>query len=638
MTERHLEVSIAARLCYAGMPKTELVGAFKECCQNGTSFIDELYAVQGIDHSLLTRCLAEEAGLVFENIADDLHIISPSAADFVQLRHRHRIIGVTADLAIKVYTTPTLSNIAQIKRCFGDGSADTSRISMISPSSLTEFFLSKHSDHLARNAVYMVESGAKHSARTVANGQQGIFIGAAITTCLFLAMIAPHLLWSVFHFLFSLLFMGCIVLRLLAGWHAHTNTTPLEQSQEKREPVFHQELHKNKELEYALIGKALASRRSGSLPKYTVMVALYREADVVSQLVEAMKRLDWPASRLEVLFLCEADDCLTRAAFEKERLPVGFKIICVPRTGPRTKPKALNYGLQLAEGEFVVIYDAEDRPHPGQLREAWQRFAETADDKLACLQAPLVITNGSDSWIARQFAFEYAAHFRGLLPWLADGRFIIPLGGTSNHFRRECLLEVGGWDPFNVTEDAELGLRLARHGYYVETLSLPTAEDAPSEVGVWLKQRTRWLKGWMQTWLVEMRQPKELFRQIGVKRVLVYHVLTAGLLMSALLFPFVVLFINYMLLMVTFSKGAHFASPVLIFDLLNIISGFLSFHLLGRAALKKERMPGWILPGLPVYWVLISLAAWRALWQLYAAPFLWEKTPHRPVHSTVSFK
>lgn len=608
MTERHLEISIAARLCYAGMPKTELVGAFRGCRQNGTSFIDELYAVDGVDHSLLTRCLAEEAGLAFENIADDFHIISPSGADFIQLRHRRHIVGVTADLAIKIYTAPTLSNIAQIKQYCGDSSVDSSLLSMISPSSLTDFFLSKHSDHLVHNAVNMLENSARHSARTVASAQQGIFIGAVMTTCLFLAMIAPSLLWSIFHALFSLLFVGCIVLRVLAGLYARANTTPL------------------------LIGRA------GNLPKYTVMVALYEEAGVVSQLVEAMKSLDWPISRLEVLFLCEVDDYPTLAAFKKEMLPAGFKIICVPRTDPRTKPKALNYGLQLAEGEFVVIYDAEDRPHPGQLREAWQRFTEASDKKLACLQAPLVITNGADSWIARQFAFEYAAHFGGLLPWLASGRFVIPLGGTSNHFRREYLLEVGGWDPFNVTEDAELGSRLARHGYHVEMLSLPTVEDAPNEIGIWLKQRTRWLKGWMQTWLVEMRQPKEMLKQAGLKRFLVYHVLTAGLLVSALLFPVMLLFITYMLLMVTLVKGIGFASPVLIFDLMNIISGFLSFHVLGRTVLKEEEMPGWILPGLPVYWALISLAAWRALWQLYAVPFLWEKTPHQPAHSTISFK
>ncbi|MEI4481825.1 MULTISPECIES: glycosyltransferase [unclassified Phyllobacterium] len=608
MTERRLEPSIAARLCYAGLPKTALVEAFTRYRQNGTSFIEELYAVNGIDHLLLTQCLAEEAGLVFENIDDDLHIISPSGAEFVDMRHRRHIVGVTADFTLKIYTAPTLSTIARIKQGLVDRSVEGPPVNIISPARLTQFFLAKHSDHLVRNAVNMLENGPRHSARTVADGQQGVIIGMIITVCLFLAMLAPNLLWQASHALFSLLFMGCILLRFLAGRHASNQTVQLMKS------------------------------TGGSLPKYTVMVALYKEAEVVPQLVEAMKQLDWPRSRLEVLFLCETDDYHTRAAFEKEMLPASFKIICVPCTGPRTKPKALNYGLQLAEGDYVVIYDAEDRPHPDQLREAWQRFSESTDGKLACLQAPLVITNERDSWIARQFAFEYAAHFRGLLPWLADGRFVVPLGGTSNHFRRECLVEVGGWDPFNVTEDAELGSRFARHGYRIEMLSLPTAEDAPIEVGIWLKQRTRWLKGWMQTWLVEMRQPREMLQRAGLKRFLVYHVLTAGVLGSALLFPFMVLFVSYMLLMITLVKSTGFAGPILIFDLMNIVSGFLSFHSLGRAALKKEKMSGWILPGLPIYWALISLAAWRALWQLYVAPFLWEKTPHRPVHSAISFK
>ncbi|MEP7455721.1 glycosyltransferase [Phyllobacterium sp. SB3] len=517
----------------------------------------------------------------------------------MKLRQIRHVVAVTADLAIKKYIVPTLSDIARIKQNFSRSDADTTSLKIISPSSLNELLLSKHSNYLAGNAVNMLENGPIHSARIVANGRQGVIIGVAITVFIFLAMIAPGVLWPVLHVFLSSLFIGCIVLRLLASRHAGIAQTQV------------------------------LDDTSASVPIYTVMIALYKEAEVVPQLVEAIKAIDWPHSRLEVLFLCEADDQFTLAAFEQELLPVSFKVISVPGVGPRTKPKALNFGLQLALGEFIGVYDAEDRPHPGQLREAWQRFS-VAPDTLACLQAPLVIANGNDSWISRQFAFEYAAQFRGLLPWLASGRFVIPLGGTSNHFRRECLLEIGGWDPFNVTEDAELGSRLARRGYYVEMLSLPTVEDAPNDVRVWLKQRTRWLKGWMQTWLVEMRQPEEMLRRAGLKRFLVYHILTVGLLMSALLFPAMVIFITYALLKITLFKDTGFYSRILIFDLLSIISGFLSFHLLGRAALKKENLSGQILLGLPFYWALISAAAWRALWQLQVAPFLWEKTPHRP--------
>lgn len=582
-----------------GVEKTEIVDAFKRSHFNCTSFIHELYAANGMDQSLLTRCLAEEAGLVFEEIPTDIHVIAPSGKDFAELRHICHVVAVTPDFAIKRYLAPTLPDIARIKQNFLGSDADTTGLKIISPSSLNEFLLSKHSEYLASNAVNMLGNGPAHSARIVANGLQGVMIGMAITVLVFFAVIVPDVLWSILHVLLSFLFIGCIVLRLLAIRHAGFVQTPA------------------------------LSNITTSVPIYTVMVALYKEAEVVPQLVEAIKAIDWPHSRLEVLFLCEADDQLTLAAFEQELLPINFKVISVPKVGPRTKPKALNYGLQLASGEFIGVYDAEDRPHPGQLREAWQRFS-VAPDKLACLQAPLVIANRDDSWIAQQFAFEYAAHFRGLLPWLASGRCVIPLGGTSNHFRRECLLKIGGWDPFNVTEDAELGSRLARRGYYVDMLTLPTVEDAPDDIKVWLKQRTRWLKGWMQTWLVEMRQPTKMLKEVGLKRFLVYHWLTTGLLASALLFPFMVVFITYALVMISFVEGTSFASPIFILDLMNVISGFLSFHALGRAGLKKEKISGQIALGLPIYWALISAAAWRALWQLYAAPFLWEKTPHRP--------
>jgi cellulose synthase/poly-beta-1,6-N-acetylglucosamine synthase-like glycosyltransferase len=608
MTERGLEISIAARLCSAGISKSEVVAAFRRCRRNSTSFIDELYVSDSVDTVLLTRCLAEEAGLNFENIPPrDLHIIAPTGSDFAGLRRIYHVVAVTADLAVKIYTVPTLSNIAQIRKNRIDTGAGRQCEGIISPSYLTELLLSKHSGHLVHNAANMFGDGARRSARTIVNGHQGLIFGVIATGCLFVAMTVPDILWSLLHGLLALIFTSCIIPRLLAARHCRNEAVKMPPS------------------------------RAGGLPIYTVMVALYKEAEVVPQLVKAMKELDWPRSRLEVLFLCEADDLATHEAFKRELLPACFRVVSVPGSGPRTKPKALNFGIQIASGELAVIYDAEDRPHPGQLREAWQRFA-AASGRLACLQAPLVITNGCDSWIARQFAFEYAAHFKGLLPWLAKGRFVIPLGGSSNHFRRECLLKVGGWDPFNVTEDAELGSRLARHGYDTEMLSLPTVEDAPNEAGVWLKQRTRWLKGWMQTWLVEMRQPGEMLKQAGWKRFLVYHIMTAGLLGSALLFPFMLFFIAYALINVLFAENSGFKAIILILDIMNVITGFLAFHLLGRVALKKDHVSGPILTGLPFYWLLISVAAWRALWQLYAAPFLWEKTPHRPTRSAVSFK
>ncbi len=232
------------------------------------------------------------------------------------------------------------------------------------------------------------------------------------------------------------------------------------------------------------------------LPVYTVLVPLLGEAHLVPELVAALDRIDWPRDRLDIKLIVEADDPETVAAARAgARAP--YEVIVVPAAKPRTKPKALAFALPFARGEFVAIYDAEDQPHPDQLREAHAIFSRSPPE-LACLQAAIVVDNSGASWLARLFAIEYSALFDGLLPTLAALGMPLPLGGTSNHFRRRALEEVGGWDPYNVTEDADLGLRLARFGYRSATFDLPTLEEAPSSLGSWMRQRTRWFKGWMR--------------------------------------------------------------------------------------------------------------------------------------------
>ena len=243
-------------------------------------------------------------------------------------------------------------------------------------------------------------------------------------------------------------------------------------------------------------GRPATGIAEADLPIYSVLVPLYREAGVAADLIAALGQMDWPAERLDIKLIVEADDAKTRQAVEAAAPGPPFEIVVVPAARPRTKPKALNFALPLARGRYVTVYDAEDRPHPGQLREAYATF-ERSLPAVACLQAPLIIDNGQASGLARFFAVEYSALFDGLLPALARLDLPVPLGGTSNHFRREALEAVGGWDPYNVTEDADLGLRLSRLGFRTKTIRLPTFEEAPTEFVPWLKQRSRWFKGWM---------------------------------------------------------------------------------------------------------------------------------------------
>ncbi|MEO8668610.1 MAG: glycosyltransferase family 2 protein [Bauldia sp.] len=390
-----------------------------------------------------------------------------------------------------------------------------------------------------------------------------------------------------------------------------------------------------------IAARRVAVRRAGTLtprlssdysrlPVYTVLVPLYGEAVMVEQLVAALDRLDWPRDRLDIKIIVEEDDDETRARVARVVGGPPYEIVVVPAAAPRTKPKALTYALPFARGELLTIYDAEDRPHPRQLREAHAVFAE-AGPRLACLQAPIVIDNRDGSLIARLFSIEYSALFDGLLPALADLGLPIPLGGTSNHFRTTALENVGGWDPFNVTEDADLGIRLARFGYGIGMLTLPTFEDAPTAALPWLRQRTRWLKGWMQTWLVHTREPGRLIREIGLWQFLGFALISIGMVISAIVHPiYIVSLIVVAANPVSLWADSVAASLALAINGFNLVAGYVAAATLSGRTLALRRRSGDMaeLVWLPAYWLLMSIAGYRAVFQLLTRPHHWDKTPH----------
>jgi len=356
-------------------------------------------------------------------------------------------------------------------------------------------------------------------------------------------------------------------------------------------------------------------------PTYTILCPLYREANVVADLVTALALIDYPSSALDIKLLVEGDDHATiDAALRASANAPHIEVVIVPPAAPRTKPKALNAGLARARGAYTVVYDAEDRPHPQQLRAALAAFEDGGPD-LACVQAPLSIDNADASWIARQFAAEYAIQFRELLPMLARFKLPLPLGGTSNHFRTDVLRAVGGWDPFNVTEDADLGFRLARDGYRADMTGPPTLEEAPVTFKAWLAQRARWIKGHMQTWLVLMRNPWRTAREMGVLPFLSMQVALGGGLIAAFAHGPLAFIILVAALSPYDLKPADFTLAVLgyttaLFAALTAcaLSGSLSH---ARAALT-----------MCFYWPLSTIAAWRALFELIVRPHHWAKTAH----------
>jgi cellulose synthase/poly-beta-1,6-N-acetylglucosamine synthase-like glycosyltransferase len=365
------------------------------------------------------------------------------------------------------------------------------------------------------------------------------------------------------------------------------------------------------------------------LPVYTLIIALYREASSVAPLMHAVDGLDYPREKLDVILVTEADDPATRAAIARLGSLPHVQVLVAPRAGPRTKPKALNYALIFARGSHVAVFDAEDRPEAGQLRAALAAFADHEPD-VACVQASLCIDNAAESLLSRMFAAEYAGQFDVFLPGLAALRLPLPLGGSSNHFRRNALCEVGGWDAYNVTEDADLGIRLARFGYRSATFAATTFEEAPIHLDAWLRQRTRWMKGWMQTWSVHMRSPRCLWRDAGPRGFLAINLIVGGNVLTALTYPTLICGLVAALLSAP-DAWPGFATDIRTpLHVTTIVAGYASAVAIGTLGLARRRQlrHAWILPLVPVYWGALSLAAWRALWQLLRDPYRWEKTAH----------
>lgn len=384
----------------------------------------------------------------------------------------------------------------------------------------------------------------------------------------------------------------------------------------------------------------VAAVDESKLPVYTLLIPVYKEKEVVQQLIQRIRKMDYPKYKLDVRILLEEDDTETIALVRSLHLPAYFTPIVVPSAKPQTKPKACNYGLLHARGEYVVIYDAEDRPEPDQLKKAYLAFQELPEEYV-CIQAKLNYFNSRQNTLTKLFTQEYSMWFELLLVGIMQMDIPIPLGGTSNHFKMSFLKKVGGWDPFNVTEDADLGVRLYKYRYKTAILDSRTWEEANSNIRNWIRQRSRWIKGYMQTFLVHMRNPVQFCRQVGFRGFLGYLAIIFGTPFLPLINPiFWGLFIFWLCTHAPWIQ-ALFPGPLYYLATIQMVVGnfiLVYINLLGtyyviRDCALQKRQPfsySLIRYGLltPLYWILMSIAAYKALFQLFAKPHYWEKTNH----------
>lgn len=366
-----------------------------------------------------------------------------------------------------------------------------------------------------------------------------------------------------------------------------------------------------------------------ALPTYTVLVPAYGEPEVIESLIANLRALDYPRDRLQILLLLEEDDAPTvDAARVRLRATTDITTVLVPAGGPRTKPKALNYGLASSTGRLITIYDAEDRPEPLQLRKAALALAAAPAD-VACVQARLDFFNPTQNMLTRWFTLDYRMWFTQLLPGLSQLGAPIPLGGTSNHFRKDILLEVGAWDALNVTEDADLGLRIHRHGYRTGVVDSITYEEANSDLVNWVKQRSRWYKGYAQTALVHLRRPRNLVRDLGARQTVLFFLFVAGTPLLAVLNP--VFWAITIVWFVWHPPVVAAVIPTMTYFVGQIcwIAGNALVLYSWILSTRDPREKLWLAAILsPLYWIMMSVAAVKALIQLITAPSYWEKTHH----------
>lgn len=588
-----------AFLANHGVPPAQLQEAARLAERIGVSPGRQVIASGLVEEENFYRALASELGLRFLPRPPPL---LPGGDISAILREGVAATNPRPDTPVRfVVAPPPGPALRRLLTAKADGRQD---LVMVTPSALAAELRSANAGTLVRAAAWMDEAGLRRfSARTGTNWLQKYLVCLLVGLLSWFGTLAPLATLTAFSLALGPLFFGAVILRFAAL---------------AEKPVA--DLWRDHRWQID----------DSRLPVYTVAVPIFGEEAVLDQLIAALSAIDYPAAKLDIRLLVEEIDWSLRRALAARELPPFMQVVIVPRGAPQTKPRALNVALAEARGELFTIYDAEDVPDPRQLRLAAARFLRS-DDDLVCLQAHLVIDNPEDSWLSGCFALEYAGLFDVLNPGLLKSGLPIMLGGTSNHFRTEALRRIGGWDPWNVTEDADVGFRLIRAGGYMADLPSSTLEEAPRDLPAWLKQRRRWLKGYLQTLISHMQRPDRLVREAGLAATLTFLVLTLGSLLGTLLLPFLVVLTGAAMV------GGSLLSPSTpwetCFSAISLglaVCGLLTVFLVPALGARRRGAPDlWRrLPFLPIYHLTASLAGWLALYDYLDNRFGWHKTAH----------
>ena len=552
------------------------------------------------------QALAQYYGLSFINLMNDepdpdlfdLGKIDTYASQSYLPWKRNARGGITFALAD---TTPEL--IGRLKKQYGNDTdfVGTGRFDIV-------WMLQKlGQETLSGDALNALSTlSPEHSGRNVFTPRQVVFIWLVIMIFIVCLIECPIRTLYVANAIAALIFFSSFALKFVLSCIASRKSVDVK--------VNEKEVMEIREHEY---------------PVYTILVPMYKEPEVLPILVNAIRNLHYPQSKLDIKLVLEEDDVETIDAAKNLALESTFEIIRVPPSQPRTKPKACNYALRFAKGEFLTIYDAEDKPEPSQLEKVLAAFHKMPESTV-CIQARLNYYNATENWLTRMFTLEYTSWFDFYLPALEYLKIPIPLGGTSNHFKMSALRHLKAWDPYNVTEDADLGVRITQNGWSVAIVNSTTYEEANVSIPNWIRQRSRWLKGYMQTYLVHMRHPIRFYRKTGAVGFWGFQFFVGGTFMTALLAPIFWLILIGMAFVKVPRSHELFGGWIMAINALNLLmgNGFLIYTYV-MCCFKRDyqHLAPYALTT-PLYWIMQSIAAYKGVIQLITKPFYWEKTQH----------
>ncbi|MDD5055108.1 MAG: glycosyltransferase [Candidatus Peribacteraceae bacterium] len=375
--------------------------------------------------------------------------------------------------------------------------------------------------------------------------------------------------------------------------------------------------------------QAIRSIREEDLPVYTVIIPLFREAPVIAQVLASLSRINYPPDKLDIIITLEEYDRETREAIRQAHPPKHFRTLILPNVEPKTKPKALNVAFLQARGDFIVIFDAEVIPEPDQLKKAYLAFRD--HPSVACVQTRLDHYNAHQNWMTALFNAEFSFHYDLFLPGLQKRGYVLPLSGHSTHFRRTVLEQIGAWDPYNLTEDCDIGIRLFRRGFRTDIIDSLSNEEATSTTGSWIAQRSRWMQGFIQTSIVHLRHPLRLKDDVGGwGRLWVFLIIVPGSVLMNVLNLFYWLLLGTWIVTQSTVIQSLFPVPVLYISILSFAIGnilFMYMNLVGLYQRGRYRLVKYGLLSF-FYWFLLGYAALRGCVHLLLKPYKWEKTAH----------